>query len=172
MKLAPMRFSSFTWHHNPKSIKIELQKDVNALCSPYQKHFSNSIGEHLKKVYGVCELYGEDCLEQYRSIEKVYKLKKEGILSIPKTACFYARFEKLKLLGEAKENVLTYEFLFTEIQNEKTKPDTDIVHTVSGSETLWDIAYMYDTDIDSIVRLNPQIRYIDDLFGIDEVKVC
>lgn len=172
MKLVPMRFCSYTWHHNPKSIKVICNKDVVNLCSPYQKHFSNDFGENLKTVSGVGELYGENCLEEYRSLEKVYKLKKQGILSIPKTICMYARFEKLSLIGEAKENVLTYEFVFKETANENTEDDTSIIHTVSQGETLWDIANMYEKKIESLVSLNPQIRYIDDLTDIEKVRVC
>ena len=172
MKLVPMRFCSFTWHHNPKSIKVISDKDVKSLCSAYQKHFSSDFGENLREVRGVGELYGENCLNDYRALEKVYKLKKQGILSIPKTLCMYARFEKLSLLGEAKENVLTYEFVFREVKSEKYEEETDIIHTVSEGETLWDIANMYDKKIENLVALNPQIRFIDDLTNTEKVRVC
>ena len=72
MKLVPMRFCLYTWHHNPKSIKIISDKDVVNLCSPYQKHFSKDFGENLRIVSGVGELYGENCLEEYAKAVDLY----------------------------------------------------------------------------------------------------
>ncbi len=172
MKLVPMRFDYFTWHHNPKSIKISSKKEIVKLKSPYNTDTLQNFGEELKVVSGTGELYGSDCLEQFAKLNSLYKKGTPSKLSIPKTITMYAYFSSLQMLGEPKGDVLSYSFEFLETFEKTTHFDQMYYHEVEDAQDLWDIAYMYDKSIDDLVRLNPQIQFINDLTDGERVRIC
>lgn len=172
MKLVPMRFDYFTWHHNPKSIKISSKKEIVKLKSPYSTDTLQNFGEELRIVSGTGELYGANCLEQFEKLSSLYKRGKPSKLSIPKTITMYAYFDSLQMLGEPKGNVLSYSFEFVETFEKATGSDQSYYHEVETGQDLWDIAYMYDKNIDDLVKLNPQIQFINELTDGERVRIC
>lgn len=173
MKNVPMRFSGFTFHHNPGKLKITNTANIADLVSPCCTPDSVHLGRKLRKVSGEGELYGADCLEEYTRLERLYNSGEKGILCLPHMPSMYAYLEELCMSAEPVEDVLTYRFVFTEAMSPRSSATQARYHvtTVSG-ESLWDISCSSGVDIGSLIHLNPQIRYIDDLAENERVRLC
>lgn len=172
MKLSPMRFMGYTWHHNPKSLQIKCGKTVVTLSIPYGTDVLQNFGEKLLTVSGTGELYGEDCLEQYETLRKLYEKGGEGVLCLPSLAPMYACFDELSILLNNTPNVLTYSFSFTQIKKSNTLNNQSEKVSVSSGQTLWDISYENGVDIATLVALNPDIMFINDLSECEAVRIC
>lgn len=172
MKLCPMRFLGYTWHHNPKSLQISSGKKVVTLSVPYSADVLQNFGEKPLTVSGVGELYGEDCLEQYEQLKKLYEKGDCGVLCLPRLTPLYACFDKLTLEAHNTPSVLTYSFSFTEISKKTTDCNTQQFVEVLQGQTLWDISYLYGVNIDTLVVLNPEIMFINDLTKGEMIRLC
>lgn len=172
MRPVPMRFMGYTWHHNPKELSVICDKTVVKFSVPYFREMLQSFSNKLITVKGVGELYGEDCLEQYKKLNSIFEKGGTGILCLPSLSPMYACFESLKMLADDKPGVITYEFTFT--QTKDREPLTKVKKTVvaDGTKTLWDIAYENSVDIESLVELNPHIMFIGDIKAGEVVKIC
>ena len=167
MKLVPMRFKGVEWRHNPREITFALDKTVHELPSPFGKAIVQNAGRKNRIIKGEGELFGEDCTEQFRALAELFKSGGSGILAIPKLGSLHAVFESLTLKGYPKNDVLTYGFVFREVM-ERERADKPDSHTAADGETLWDISYLYNIEIDRLVALNPDIRRPDEpLDGVD-----
>lgn len=172
MKLQPMRFDGYTWHHNPKNLSITSKKHIVTLHPPFSEPDAKEFGDGLKIISGEGELFGEDCLLQFGELKTLFEKGGRGVLSIPKTLTVYAYFEKLEFIGEPRENVLSYAFSFKEARNESLSGEDRMYHQAEEGETLWDIAYRFDEPIETLVTLNPQIRLLDELEKGETVRIC
>ena len=84
-----------------------------------------------------------------------------------------AYLKELQLIAEPKENVISYRFVFTEAQPPaKDGAARTVYETLVEGESLWDIGYLFRVPIETLVRLNPQIRYIDSLKQDERVRLC
>ena len=171
MTLAQMRFAGFTWFHNPKEIRIIDEKSVGQHLSPDCRCSSRSFGRKCRVIYGTGELYGEDCLKQYRKLYELYCQNKPGILSIPQLPPLYAVFEELVFEEGTVPDVVTYKFKFRECEA-KSFDTQKQYHTVKSGETLWDIAYIYGMTVDELVALNPSIKRPDYMKTVERVRLC
>ena len=113
MKLIPMRFKGVTWRHNPRELTFESEKQINELHAPYAGCTVQDTGRRGMCVKGEGELFGADCLEQFRALLALFREGGSGVLSIENVKPFHAVFESLTLIGKPKPDVLTYRFLFT-----------------------------------------------------------
>ena len=173
MKNAPMRFGGFSFHHNPSKLKIEDVNNILRVESPCAEPDSIMLGSRLRRISGEGELYGADCIEQYRALCGIVKEGRKGLLSLPHMPPVYAYLTELRLIAEPDENVLGFAFSFIEAKGEAVSVTPESVYTVSvDGESLWDIAYAHGLGIDELVALNPQIRFIDSLDAGEEVRVC
>ena len=172
MRPVPMRFMGYTWHHNPKELSIECGKTVVKFSVPYFREMLQSFSDKLITVKGVGELYGEDCLEQYKKLQKIFEKGGTGILCLPSLPAMYACFESLKMLANDKPSVITYEFKFTQskLKNSLTKVSKTVV--ADGEKPLWDIACENNTDVETLTKLNPHIMFLNDVKEGVEVKIC
>lgn len=157
MKLVPIRFKGFEWHHNPKEISFICDKQVNELKSPNGKSYIQNLGRNNTIINGKGELFGNDCLAQFNSLLKLFKEGGVGVLAIPQLAPVFAVFENLKILGEPKPDILSYSFSFREVM-EKKFPAIPDFYILQEKDTLWDVSFMFDIPIDSLVQLNPHIK--------------
>ncbi len=171
MKLLPMRFMGFEWHHNPREITFECKKTVNENLVPMSNSEIQETGRKNMLIKGVGELYGSDCLEQFDALLTLFKKGGTGVLSVENLEPVFAVFESVKLLGTPKEDVLTYSFVFREVMAEKEKA-APRRHKVENGENLWDISYKYGVVIDELVRLNPQIKRPDIVTEGEEIRLC
>ena len=173
MKLVPMRYAGYSFRHNPSKLKIEDEANIVSLISPWSPPDSRHLGRRLRIIRGEGELYGADCIEQYRQLSRLYEREEKGILSLPKMAPMTAYLRELQLIAEPQEDVLRFTFSFVETQGEQRAVDPEPCYLVeSDGESLWDIAYANGVEIDTLVRLNPQICRIADLAAGEKVRLC
>lgn len=171
MKLIPMRFMGYEWHHNPREITFECEKTVTERLVPYDVSQIQQTGRKNMVIKGTGELYGEDCMEQFERLFELFRRGGAGVLAIENTEPVFAVFESVKILGAPKENVLTYGFVFREVMEEK-ESGKNTFHTARGGENLWDISYKYNIVIDELVRLNPQIKRPDIVAEGEVIRLC
>ncbi len=171
MKLVPMRFNGFSWHHNPKEITFECDKAITELKAPYGSSYIQDMGRKNMVVRGVGELYGTDCIEQFNKLLSLFRESKEGILSIPKITTIFAIFESIKIVGDPTPDMLIYSFVFREVM-ERKKDEKQSICIAHEGETLWDISHKYGVVIDTLVKLNPQVKRPDIALDGKEVRLC
>lgn len=172
MKLVPMRYMGYTWHHNPKSLQIESSKRVVRLSFPFADDMVQLLKDKPQRISGVGQLYGEDCLLQYQKLYELYKKGEDGILCLPMLAPLYACFESLSLVADDKKDVVTYKFSFSNIRNTVESQQLHRSVTAIEDDTLWDIACRTNTDIDTLIKLNTHIMFINDIKAGTRVRVC
>lgn len=155
-----MRFCGVQWHHNPRRISFECEKNINELQSVSGRALVQNCGRKNMLIKGEGELYGADCMQQFERLFELFKTSGAGILSVSGISPVYAVFEELKIAGMPKPDILTYGFVFREIMQKKHagKP---VSHIARDGENLWDISEKYGISIDTLVTLNPQIRRPD-----------
>ena len=76
-----------------------------------------------------------------------------------------------KMISQPSASVLTYSFSFVQIRKRQTLKHFEKSVEVKENETLWDIAYESDMDIEELVLLNPDIMFINDLKSVEEVHL-
>lgn len=173
MKNVPMRFCGYTLHHNPATLKIENIGNIRELDSPCCEPQTEHLGNRLRHISGEGELYGAECIKQYRELCGLFDKGKAGLLSLPHMPALYAYLSELRLIAEPREDVLTFRFAFIESQPPaKDESSIGVYTTQTEGESLWDIGYRFDVPIDVLVTLNPQIMYIDDLDEGERVRLC
>ncbi len=172
MKLVPMRFMGYTWHHNPKNLEISSEKKVASLSVPYNEDIMQYFGEKGVTISGTGELYGSDCLEQYKRLHDIYKKGECAVLCLPQLSAVYACFESLDLIADDKKDVVTYKFVFKTKKQSAKKPCIKKSVVANKGDTLWDISCRYSVDIDTLIKLNSDIMFINDIEAGKQVVLC
>ena len=173
MKNVPMRYAGLPFLHNPSKLTIEDKANIMSLISPCAPPDSLRLGRGLRTVRGEGELYGADCLEQYRRLAALCEREEKGILSLPKLPPMTAYLKELRLTAEPHEDLVSFSFTFIEALGEQSAVTADSVYTVvSDGESLWDVAYLHGLSIDRAVELNPHIRYIASHSAGEKVRLC
>lgn len=173
MKNVPMRFCGYTFSHNPATLKIEHTGSIRELNPPGGEPISERLGNRLRRISGDGELYGADCIAQFRELQRLFDSGESGLLSLPHMPAIQAYLSALHLIAEPKDDVLSYRFTFTE-ERTPARDDSAIGYyeTLVEGESLWNISYLRNVPIDTLVRLNPQIKYIDYLNDGERVRLC
>ena len=168
-----MRFCGYTLHHNPEKLKIESFSTLLELRSPCCEPESVHLGNRLRRIRGEGELYGADCIAQFLRLHALFERKEKGILSLPHMPSLTAYLRELDMIAEPEENVLGYRFVFVEAEPPtRGAYDAQVHETLVEGESLWDISYRYNVPMDVLVRLNPQVKYIDHLDEGERVRLC
>lgn len=171
MTTAPMRFNGVEWRHNPRTISFHCEKQLDERVAPYDKAYVQQTGRRNLLIRGEGELYGADCMEQFERLYALFRRGGYGVLAIPGIRALHAVFEELTLKGVPKKDVLTYGFVFREVM-ELAAADKQTACVAAAGETLWDIAYRFQQDIDRLVALNPWVKRPDEPLGGKEVTLC
>ena len=173
MKLCPMRFASYTWHHNPVALTIKGEKDIVNIKIPYSDDVMKNFGEKLVTISGKAQLYGKDCLKQYEKLKEIYEEKGEcGVLCIPHLRPIYACFDTLKLEADTKADVLDYSFSFTQCKASQ-KPYIKKKSVVAfKNQNMWDISKEHGVLIDSLIEKNPNVMFINDSLEGEIIRLC
>ena len=103
-------------------------------------------------------------------IRRLFREGGSGVLTIAGMPSVYAEFESLKLVGKPRPDVLTYSFAFRELMEERDDKRREII--AAENENLWDISYRFGIGIDTLVRLNPQVKRPDILTAGEVVRLC
>ncbi len=172
MKTAKIRYKGYEWEHNPETLNVEKEDNVNEQDLPCENSIARHYSSKCRKVSGKGKLVGEDCLRKFNELVKLQSEAKSGILSLPNIKPFYAYFKKIELICEPSPQVITYRFEFVEDSERNSFVKENYYHTVSDGETLWDISYKYKVDIQTLVDLNPEVKRLDELSEGSRVKVC
>ena len=170
MKQVPMKFKGYSWSHNPREIVFENAKQLNEILAPFDKSLVQNTGRRNMKISGEGELFGADCVEQFKELLGLFREGGAGVLTIPNFPSFYAEFESIRLIGKPRNDVLTYGFAFRELMEERGDRRRGVI--AAANENLWDISYKYGVDIDTLVRLNPQVKRPDILAEGEVVRLC
>ncbi len=171
MELALMRYKGFTLWCNPLSIEVESKMNNVSYTLPYNGEVQEYAGRKCRVISGKGELKGKDCLSQYAKLYALQSAGGKGVLSLPTMEPLEALFTKLTAIADVTPDRISYSFQFVELSSEETE-ESEKFHKVNASETLFDIAYKYGVSVESLVKLNPQVRRPDELEGIGEIKVC
>lgn len=173
MRMAVMRFGGLQLSHNPKSLKIVRKKKVNLIRSIDGEDRLSDIFDDVSKISGTAELFGSDCFVVYEKLLRLRFQNKSEILAIPKLGAMRAVLSDLTLLCEPKKDFLAVSFEFQAVTDgrkaERIMPYK--TYTAVSGESLWDIAYRFDTTVERLVELNPDIRKINELNNGKEVKI-
>lgn len=172
MKLSAMRFKGFTWHHNPKSLTIKCSDKIVSYSYPHFRAVVESFYSEPVTVSGVGELYGEDCLKQYERLQELYKEGKSGVLCLPKLMPIYACFEKLNVEASTTPSLLTYSFTFRQVKQLERLNNIPKTYTLTEDCTLFDVAYQFNVGLESLVEINNNIMFINELKAGQVVRLC
>ena len=168
---AKMRYKGRTFDHNPETVKVRDKAFVKEDNILFDEPLSRRTGRRCRVVSGRGQFIGDNCLNQYAELLRLYCEGGSGILSLPDIKPFFAYFTGLELSCDPTPDYIEYSFEFTEDCPENT-PHTAYYHTCAQGENLWSVSYAYDVDINTLVRLNPDIRYINDNLENLRVRLC
>ncbi len=158
-----MVYKSYKWKNNPKKIEVSQYRNLKEQEIPFNGNQFQDYGLKKRIVIGEGEFFGEDAINQYNILYKVFKSGGISYLRIPKVAPFLAVFYSLKLTADSSPNLIKYEFEFLEhIKSLKDfMPEYHIVDKYSL--TLWDIAEIYNLTLKALIDLNVCIKRPDEL---------
>lgn len=171
MELALMRYKGFTLRCNPLSLEVSSERNNVGYTLPYSGERYEDLGKKCRVIMGKGELTGADCLEQYAQLYGLQAQGGIGVLSLPTMEPIKAIFASLSASADVTPDKISYSFKFIEVSSEEAEKPYK-VHTVKEGETLFDIAFYYGVTVDSLVKLNPQVRRPDELEAFEEIKIC
>ncbi len=173
MRQCKMRYDGYTWKHNPKLLRFKSSQNAVTVLPPFSKSDVRILSEEPYTIEGQGELIGSDCIEQYQRLKALFSERSSGLLTIEGLPSFYVRFLSLDMTAEPVDHVLSYSFSFKEAKVQRTDVSEEEFCVVSSDgTTLWDIAYQYGKTIEELIRLNPDIRFIDELYEGEKVRIC
>lgn len=172
MKPAKIRFKGYEWEHNPETLKVVTEENISEHKLPYGTSYTSKNSTKCRVVTGGGKFAGYDCIAQFNELLKLQKKPLSGVLTLPEQKPFYAYFKKLELKCEPTDNVVSYSFEFLEDSEKNYTYKEKTYHTVESGETLWDIAFNYNENIDELVKLNPEIKRVDELDEGSSVRIC
>ena len=179
MILAPMRFKSFVWPHNPRVYSIAFQRKIAAHKIPFGLHYLQSLGQTGRVLRGEGEFVGENAYDTFKELATVFYEETPGVLVHPVWMTTTAWFAGLELRQEPRRDYVAYSFEFWEVEGGAgdAKLTTRAVesgqengedglaqarqgqwHTVVRGDTLWELARRYGVELSRIIELNPTIR--------------
>lgn len=155
-----MSYRNFIFPVNPSVIRITHARTVSQHKIPYSKSAVSDLGEQARIISGEGEFFGINCLSDFERLKEVFSSGGGGILYLPSQKPIYAFFESLELIGEDVGNFIKYSFRFVESFDGQT--DSSVHHCIAdGLHSLWDYSYRYGMNIETLVRLNKDIRRPD-----------
>lgn len=172
MELAVIRYKGYTFTHNPKELKITSQRKNYEYTSTCGEPVLQPTGEKCRVIKGEIQLYGDDAVDKFNILAKLYKQGGSGLLCLPQLGTLTVQFKELIFIAQPTPGVIVCGFVFTEIPSKKRNNEYYINHIIKEGENLWQIARQYETTVDALLLLNPQIKRPDELKTGEEVKVC
>ncbi|HCA04677.1 MAG TPA: hypothetical protein DEO32_02135 [Ruminococcaceae bacterium] len=171
MKLAKMRFKGVAWLHNPRELSFDCEKYISENGSHTGRSYIQSTGRKNMIIRGKGELFGDDCLEQFRRLFELFREGGSGILSIAGLSPVHAVFESLTITALPKPDLLEYEFVFREVM-EKKHSLSPVSYVLGEGECLWDVSYIFGVAIEDLLELNPSFKRPDEVIAGKAVKLC
>ena len=160
------------WEHNPLEVTVSHEnKNGIVTLGMYGERQLEGVRK-CTVIKGKGELVGENCVKTYEKLSALFKEKKSGILTVPGLAPIRAQFCELSAQATTVPDVITYSFTFKECESFENYIAKKEKYIAKKGENLFDISYSEGVSLDTLVELNPHIRYIDDLKEGEEVMLC
>lgn len=172
IKHGTMRFGNYTINHNPHTLKISDRGNISENIIPYGYSVVENTGAGAMVIKGDGAFYGETALQQYLQLRQLYKKGKIDVLSVGGIGSLYACLSNLQMQCQSVDNYLEYSFQFTEcegILKENSTAPTE--YTLGVNEDLWDASLKLNIDIDTLMKLNPNIPSPADISSIRKIKL-
>ena len=188
MSLAPMRFKTFVWPHNPKVYSITYERKMAVHKIPFGRHCLQSLGQTRRVMKGEGEFVGEGAYKEFGKLATVFYDNGPGILIHPAWQTSNAYFVELSLAQEPRKDYVRYTFTFWESfdgykakaraakagsgsASGKTQTAGQVWHTVVKGESLWKIAKDYGVELGQVAALNPDIKNPNLILPGERVRV-
>lgn len=180
--LAPMRYKTFTWPHNPKTYSISYERIAAVHKVPGGIYTMEDMGRTCRVMRGEGAFYGPNAYETFKQLATVFYSGGAGVLFHPVWMTTNAYFTELTLMQEPTENYVAYRFAFCEgydgyagmqkLADGKTAQTNEATyHTVASGDTLWAIANRYGTTVAELVKRNPAISNPNLIYVGQKVRV-
>ncbi len=183
--LAPMRYKSFTWPHNPHSYSITYERLTAVHKVPMGVYTMQDLGRTRRVLRGEGVFYGPAAYDTFRALACVFYETGPGLLIHPVWDTSNAYFTDLRLEMEPAENYVVYSFAFAEgffqysglRRLDGAAASTAQVgsaprwHTVVSGDTLWAIAQRYGVTLAQLLALNPGISNPNLILAGQKVRV-
>lgn len=155
-----MSYKDFIFPTNPTVIKISDTRKTVQHKIPFSENIIKDIGKNSRTVSGEGEFYGENCIEDFNRLKRVFENGGGGMLYIPSQKPLYAIFSSLDFIAQDIEGTVKYNFEF--IESFENRPNENILFCISdGNMTLWDISYKYNKAIEYLLKINPSVSRPD-----------
>ncbi len=173
MKHGLMRFMGYTLHHNPHTLQIINNANIEQYCIPDFTELTENIGNKATVVKGEGVFYGENAFEQFVELKQLAKSNKAGVLSVSGINPFYACLSELRLKCTPVDDYVEYSFTFIESADYKYKENSTAPtkYIVKQAEDLWDISCKLSIPIEKLINLNPQLKNTYDISEGDVIRI-
>ena len=189
-KLAAMRYKNYVWPHNPRVYTIEYRREVVARKVPFGRYCLQDLGPTRRVMKGEGEFVGQGAYDEFKKLASVFYGEGPGLLVHPVWQSAKAYFTALSLKQEPRADYVSYTFEFWECYDGCQEGLREIegeaisaggtgsgagsgaaYHTVIVGETLWSISLRYGTTVETLVKLNPQIKNPNLIYPGEQVRV-
>lgn len=192
MNLAPMRYKSYTWPHNPRVYSIDFQRPVAAHKTPFGRYQIQDLGLGHRVMEGEGEFVGEGAYEEFQRLACVFYDDGPGLLVHPLWQVASAYFVSLRVEQAPRPDYVRYSFRFCEeyslynglatraaggssagkaADRTAASGGQALYHRVVKGDTLWGLAGRYGVTLTELMALNPQIKNPNLIRVGEEVRV-
>lgn len=191
MILAPMRFKSFVWPHNPRVYSIAFERKLAVHKIPFGLHRLQSLGQTRRVLRGEGEFVGEGAYDDFKRLATVFYEETPGVLVHPVWMTTTAWFAALELRQVPRRDYAAYSFEFWETEEgageakltvrpkeesggtaqEETAAGAGEWHIVAPGDTLWGLARRYGVALNRLIELNPAIRNPNLIYPGQKVRI-
>lgn len=161
-----MRFKTFVWPNNPKTIEV-----VHKGIMSEESKKSGEIDRFIRIVRGEGEFFGHSAVNSYKKLSDLIHEKSSGWLYLPGVARFEAVFSKVSLVGEPGPDVLRYSFEFQEIVKTFDGELDKKYYDVDSDTSLWEIANIFEVKVEKLIELNPEIKNPSFIKGGERIRI-
>lgn len=188
MILAPMRYKTFVWPHNPRVYSIEYKRKVAVNKVPFGRYYLQDLGITRRVMQGEGEFVGPEAYETFKQLASLFYENSPGVLIHTLWQTSNAYFVGLTLQQEPRADYVKYTFEFWECYDFYDTAGSAVTaaaalsageggsaqagqHTVAQGETLWGIASRYGVTLEQLLAWNPAIRNPNQLAVGQKVQV-
>lgn len=156
-----MRYKSFIWPNNPYSCQLSTSRELVAHRFPGRGCGLEDLGKNIRVLTGEGEFYGAGAYETMQGLLEVFYEGGTGVLVHPVIEMNRAWFHELELIQEPREDYVKYRFSFWEDGNGTVVQQgakTSGNHSVQVGQNLWQIAELYGTTAEALLKANTWIQ--------------